>query len=132
MCDSREILWKRAGKAVKARFPRFKSRKRGVGSFRLTGVIRIHDRHIQLPRLGVLRLKERGYLPVTGVHILSATVSAKAGRWFVSVPVEMEIPNPEPIEKPVAGVDTGDQPPGTSQRWHLFRKPKSLEEITRP
>jgi putative transposase len=55
----------------------------------------------------MLKLKESGYLPVTGVHILSATVSEKAGRWFVSVQVEMEIPDPKGAERPVAGVDLG-------------------------
>jgi putative transposase len=54
-----------------------------------------------------LRLKERGYLPTDDVRIPSATVSERAGRWFVSVQVEMEIPDPESAGKPVAGVDLG-------------------------
>ena len=62
---------------------------------------------IQLPRLGRLRLKERGYLPVEGVHILSATVSERAGRWFVSVQVEKEIPDPQASYHQVVGVDLG-------------------------
>ena len=45
---------------------------------------------IQLPRLGRLRLKERGYLPISGVKILSATVTEQAGHWYVSVLVEQE------------------------------------------
>ena len=72
------------------KYPRFKSKKRGVGSFRLTGSIHVFENRIQLPRLGVVRLKEKNYLP-TDTHILSATVSEKAGRWFVSVQVEEEI-----------------------------------------
>ena len=40
-----------------------------------------------LPRLGRLRLKERGYLPTGRVQILSATVSEQAGHWYVSVQV---------------------------------------------
>ena len=103
----RRVKEKQAGKNVKVGFPRFKSRKNGLGSFRLTGVIRIFENAIQLPRLGVLHLKERGYLPTDGVHILSATVSERAGRWFVSVQVEMEISDPEPLEKDTAGVDLG-------------------------
>lgn len=103
----RRVKEKRAGKQVKVGFPHFKSKKNGLGSFRLTGTIRIFEKSIQLPRLGRLRLKERGYLPVSGVHLLSATVSEKAGRWFVSIQVEMEILDPEPLEKPVAGVDLG-------------------------
>ena len=42
-----------------------------------------------------------------GVHILSATVSERAGRWFVSVQVEMSQPEPPVTARPVAGVDLG-------------------------
>ena len=34
-------------------------------------------------------------------------MSERAGRWFVSVQVEMEISDPEPLEKDTAGVDLG-------------------------
>ena len=57
--------------------------------------------------MGVLRLKERGYLPTDEAKILSATVSERAGRWFVSLQVEMVLPDPDPTEKPAAGVDLG-------------------------
>jgi len=124
----RRVEEKKAGKSVKVGFPRFKSRKKGVGSFRLTGTIRIFDRHIQLPRLGVLRLKEKGYLPVTGVHILSATVSERAGRWFVSVQVEMEIPDPEGEDKPVAGVDLGINRLAQVSDGTYFENPRALKK----
>ena len=41
-------------------FPRFKSRKNGIGGFRLTGSIRATERTVQLPVLGELRLEEHG------------------------------------------------------------------------
>ncbi len=123
----RRVKEKRAGKSVKVGFPRFKSRKRRVGSFRLTGAIRIFEGHIQLPRLGILRLKERGYLPTGDVHILNATVSEKAGRWFVSVQVEMGIPDPEPIEKPVAGVDLGINRMAQVSDGTYFENPHALK-----
>lgn len=65
----------------KVGYPRFKTKKRGLGSFRLTGSIVVFPDAIQLPRLGRLRLKERGYPPTSEVRILSATVSEQAGRW---------------------------------------------------
>ena len=76
-----------------ARFPRFKSKKKGIGSFRLTGTIKVFDDIIQLPRLGILKLKEKGYIP-KDKHILSATVSECAGRWFVSIQVKEDIDVP--------------------------------------
>src|ERR1700731_2756708 len=45
-------------------YPRFKSKKNGINSFRLTGAIHVFEDAIQLPRFGMLRLKERSYLPV--------------------------------------------------------------------
>jgi len=98
---------KKSGRNVKVGVPRFKSWRTGLGSFTLRGNIHIFEKSIQLPRLGVLRLKERGYLPVDGFRILSATVSERGGRWFVSVQGEMDIPDPQPQGKPVAGVDLG-------------------------
>ena len=60
--------------AKKKGYPKFKSRKRGIGSFSLTGSIRVADAALQLPRLGTLRLKERDYLPTQ----LSALSGARA------------------------------------------------------
>jgi len=54
----RRVKEKKAGKKVKVGFPHFKSKKNGLGSFRLTSAIHIFEKAIQLPRLGVLRLKE--------------------------------------------------------------------------
>ena len=62
-------------------YPQCKTKKQGLGSFRLTGRIVVWEQAIVLPRLGRLRLQERGYLPTGGVQILSATVSEQAGHW---------------------------------------------------
>lgn len=118
---------KKSGKNVKAGFPRFKSRKHGLGSFRLNGAIHVFEKAIQLPCLGVLRLKERGYFPVSDVHILSATVSEKAGRWFVSLQVEMEIPDPIMDKKPVAGVDLGINRMAQVSDGTYFENPRALK-----
>ena len=123
----RRVKERKAGKQIKAGFPRFKSKKNGVGSFCLTGAIHVFEKSIQLPRLGLLRLKERNYLPMSGVHILSATVSEKAGRWFVSLQVEMEIPDPAPVSKPVAGVDLGINRMAQVSDGMYFENPRALK-----
>lgn len=87
-------------------YPKPKSKKRGLGGFRLTGSIAVFSDAIQLPRLGRLRLKERGYLPTAGVKVLSATVTEQAGHWYVAVLVEHE--QVAPVNTgPVVGVDLG-------------------------
>ncbi|MDP7080384.1 MAG: transposase [Candidatus Undinarchaeales archaeon] len=113
----------------RARYPRSRSRKRGASSFRLTGTIKVFENAIQLPRLGRLRLKERGYLP-TDVHILSATVSERAGRWYVSVLVEEEID--VPINGgPSAGVDLGIERLATVSDGTVFKNPRSFSRYER-
>ena len=90
-------------------YPQFKTKRTGLGSFRLTGSIHVYEAAVELPRLGRMRLKERGYLPTSGVKILSATVSEGAGRWFVSVQVEEEVPDPIAATGDPIGVDTGSK-----------------------
>jgi putative transposase len=123
----RRVKEKKAGRNVKFGFPRFKSKKHGLGGFRLTGAIHVFEKAVQLPRLGLLRLKERGYLPVNGVHLLSATVSEKAGRWFVSLQVEMEVPDPVMEAKPVAGVDLGINRMAQVSDGTYFENPRALK-----
>jgi putative transposase len=89
----------------KVGYPQPKTKKRGLGSFRLTGSITVFADAIQLPRLGRLRLKERSYLPTTA-KIRSATVSEQAGHWYVSVLVEQA--HITPVNRgPLVGVDLG-------------------------
>lgn len=127
----RRVKEKKAGKKIQPGFPKFKSKKNGVGRFRLTGAIHIFENAIQLPRLGRLRLKEHGYLPEESAHILSATVSERAGRWFVSVQVEMEIPEPERTVKPIAGVDLGLMHLATVSDGKRFENPRALKSSLR-
>jgi len=103
----------RQGRAGK---PRFK-RKKGMGdnAARLTGAIRMFPRHVQLPRIGRVRTKERTdrlleLLQAKRARILSATISREADRWFVSLTCEVERPDPVPRvlrDDDVVGVDLG-------------------------
>ena len=43
---------------------------------------------IQVPTIGTVKLKEKGYLP-TNAKVISGTISYKAGRYYVSVLVEL-------------------------------------------
>jgi len=93
---------KRAG--PKMGFPRYRKRGRD-DRFRLTGAIHVGPKGVQLPRLGWVRTKEptakfRG-------RVLSASVRREADRWYVSLTVEVERPEPQPCGGGVVGVDLG-------------------------
>ena len=104
----RRVRERKAGKKhQRLGFPKFKSKSQGRGSFRLDRPIHVFDDRIQLPKLGTLRLKERNYLPTSGVKVLSATVSERAGKWFVSVLVEEEVRHPIKASGQPIGVDLG-------------------------
>jgi putative transposase len=130
----RRVKLKRQGQLKgKAGYPRFKTKKRGLGSFRLTGHIVVFPEAIQLPRLGRLRLKERGYLPTTGsggVNILSATVSEQAGHWYVSLQVKQE--RELPVNTcPVVGVDLGVKTLATLSDGSSIPNPRPLKRRLR-
>jgi putative transposase len=106
-------------------YPRYKSRKKAIGGARFTGAIHVYPDAIQLPRLGLLRLKEQGYLPMN-VKIGSATISEKAGRWFVAICVHVEQAEPTSATGEVIGVDLGIRTLATLSDGRTFANPKAL------
>jgi putative transposase len=107
-------------------FPTFKKRSHGIGSFRLTGSLKVFADGVQLPRLGRLRLHEHGYLP-TDAKVLSATVSEQAGRWYVSVQVEQEQENPVCVATSAIGVDLGIKTLATLSDGTTVENPRALK-----
>ena len=68
------------------------------------------ERHrVNIPTLGWVRIKEKGYLPTTkdGYVIKSGTVSMRAGRYYVSVLVEVPDPPKEENRNEGIGIDLG-------------------------
>ncbi len=110
-------------------FPRFK--RKGVNdSFRLTGTIRFVGRRIQLPRIGKIRLKEQKSCYYQG-RILSVTVSRRAHKWFVSVTVEEEIEDPQPVAGNAVGVDLGIKTLATLSDGTTFSNPRASGRRTK-
>jgi len=109
----------------RARYPRFKSRSRGIGGFRLTGTIKADHRVIQFPVIGRVRFQpgERGYLP-WGKHA-QVSVTEKAGRWFVSV-VGPEVEEAKPNGNPEVGLDLGVARLATLSDGTVIENPKAL------
>ncbi|MCL0101380.1 transposase [Peptococcaceae bacterium] len=109
----------------RANFPKFK--KKGVhDSFRFTGTIKVFPKHVQLPRLGKIRVKEK--TTKCKGRILSTTVSREADRWYVSLTVTVEIPDPAPIVGEPVGIDVGLKHFAVLSTEEKIEAPKSLEK----
>ncbi len=109
----------------RARYPRFKSRNRGLVGFRLTGTIKVDHQTVQLPVIGRVRFQpgERGYLP-WGKHA-QVSVTEQAGRWFVSV-VGSAVDEAEPNGGPSVGLDLGVSRLATLSDGTVIENPKAL------
>jgi putative transposase len=97
-------------------FPRFKKKGRARDACRFTtGAIKVlpDRRHIQLPRIGILKSHESSRkltrrLEQGTARILAATISRQADRWFVSFTVEVQRRIPATNGRTtVVGVDVG-------------------------
>ena len=96
-----------------SKFPRFKKKnKSDVKMYFVKNNSKdcICERHrIKIPTLGWVRLKEKGYIPTTkdGYIIKSGTISNKAGRYYVSVLINMpDIETPQ-LNNFGLGIDLG-------------------------
>ena len=94
-------------------FPRFK--KKGQSDVKMYFVKNnpkdcYCERHrVNIPVLGWVRLKEKGYIPTTkqGYVIKSGTVSCKAGRYYVSVLIDMPEKEKSQLNDFGLGIDLG-------------------------
>jgi len=129
-CDKAfQNFFTRCKKNVKGKkgFPKFKSKKNEKQSFRLDGAISVESDCIKLPRIGKLKLEEKNYIP-TDCKILSATVSKRAGKWFVSVQVETPDREHSAAKNEVVGIDLGIKTLATCSDGTTYENPKALKK----
>jgi len=121
--------WRKEKQGRRVGFPRFRRKHGRRDSFRLTGSIKVHPRSVTLPRIGCVRTKE----PTAKFRggILSATVSREADRWYVSLTVKVERPDPVPVEGPVVGMDLGLTAFATLHDGTKIDAPKPLAKALR-
>jgi putative transposase len=111
-------------------FPKFKSRKTSPKKFTIVGEkIKLTETKVKLPIIGWIKLKEHGYIP-TNKKVVSATISEKNRRWYISVLVEEALEQtPEP-EK-IIGVDLGIKHLAVTSEGTYYENPKTLYKYER-
>jgi len=92
----------------RARFPRFKSRKRDPLRFRVPQRVKIADGRVYVPKVGSVRIRQSR--PVD-LPTKSATFRRSAdGTWYVTLTAEFEMPDvalPAPEPAKIVGIDLG-------------------------
>ena len=104
----KNFIYKKAG------FPRFKKKNQSNVKMYFVKtdaktVIPCERHRIKIPTLGWVKLKEKGYLPTSkqGYRIKSGTVSCKAGRYYVSVLIDMPDREKPQLKDGGIGIDLG-------------------------
>jgi putative transposase len=110
--------------AGRARYPRFR-RKGQHDRFTLTNdQFRVEGRHIRIPKLGWVRMRET--LRFAG-RIVSASVARLANHWYASITVETsDLPAPPAENQGTVGVDLGVKALATLSTGETFEGPKAL------
>jgi IS605 OrfB family transposase len=121
-------------------FPRLKRKRRARVACRFTtGAIRVlpDRKHIQLPRIGILKTHESTRklarrLEHGTARVLAATISRRADRWFVSFTVEVQRALPASDGKPsIVGVDVGVRHLAVLSTGQSIANPRALEQSLR-
>lgn len=116
-------FWKGRKEPRRVGYPKFRKKGRR-DSFRVNGRLPLFPRHVQLPRIGRIRTKER--TAVVG-RVLSATITRVVDRWFVAIVVEEERPDVVPRKGAPVGIDVGLNTFAVSSDGLQLVAPKPLE-----
>ena len=105
-------------------FPKYK-KKGQKDSFTVFEGIKVVKNKIKIPKIGWVKLKQDAYIPQEKPK--AATISLRAGRWFVSVRYEHEITQGNWTEETI-GVDLGIKSLAVCSDGEIFEAPRKLKK----
>ena len=121
-----------------SKFPKFK--KKGKSDVKMyfvktdaKAIIYCERYRIKIPTLGWVRLKEKGYIPTTksGLVIKSGTVSEKAGKYYVSVLVDVTQKEIKKTTNQGIGIDLGVKDLAICSNKQVFKNINKSKEVKR-
>ena len=109
------------------RYPQFKSRKHSVSSFYIGGdKIKVKEKKVWIPKLGYVNMREE--VRFKG-EILSATISKRADKWYISFVIEVDKSPYQSCEsQAMIGVDLGIEKFATLSDGTYFENIKVMEK----
>ena len=111
--------------AKRAKHPKPKRRGQSDSYQVKVSVIKVNGTTLNLPKLKSIKMSQP--LFHAGKLIGNATVSKKADRWYVSIPVETELPDHNQTDN-VVGIDLGIRTFATLSTGEKIKKPKHLKD----
>lgn len=113
-------------------FPKFKSKNKSVASFAYTtgsfGLIPGDPKALRLPKIGRVHCFENAAARVGEGRVLRMTISYRQGRWWASLCVERETPNPvNPARLGPVGVDLGISHLAVLSTGEIIENPRPLK-----
>lgn len=106
-------------------FPKFK-KKGQKDSFRYPQGTKLDDDKIYLPKIGWVKFRKSR--EIEGV-VKNVTVSRNAGKWYVSIQVEMEVPEPVHPQTSTVGIDLGVTKFATLSDGQVFKPVNSAKKL---
>ena len=112
--------------AKRADYPNFKSKHNEVQSYKTVSTsLRIEDdKYINIPKVGVVRC--RMHRQPKGI-IKSATISKRAGNYYISLLCEVDEPTKLPINANMIGIDLGIKEFAVDSNGLVYANPKYLK-----
>lgn len=107
-------------------YPKFKCKGQNDSFYIGNDHFKLDGKRIQIPKLGWVRMREE--LRFQG-RVVSATISCEAGRWFVSLQVEVTKATPVCKSQANIGVDLGIQTLATLSDGTQVYGPKPLKKL---
>ncbi|MFN8487191.1 MAG: RNA-guided endonuclease TnpB family protein [Caldilineaceae bacterium] len=105
-------------------FPKFKKKRKAKQSFGLANDrFKVDGHSVKIEKLGLVNMAEA--LRFQG-KIMGAVVSCVAGKWYISIQVEIEQPEPLRFEQRSTGVDLGVKTLATLSNGDEFENQKLL------
>lgn len=123
-------FFRRVKAGITPGYPRFKKRGVAKTAFHFAQNVSATDTHVRLPKIGPVRLKQRGYIP-TDLPLKTSTVSEVAGKWFVTILVEVPDPPKMNTTGEILGIDLGIKTLATLSDGTTYANPKHLEASQR-